>query len=76
MGVELDLNNALDQAIKLYKSKKITLHQKDAIWPYATLEEDPNGESIKYCGICFGYEGKLIPLFNEQCLICQQRGMK
>ena len=73
MSVELDLNKCFDQAMDFYKSKKATIHQNDNEWPYVSIKDDPNGENIQYCAICFGSEGKLIPLMAGTCLVCHKR---
>mgnify|MGYP006906763556 CR=1 FL=1 len=72
MSVNLDLNEALNSAIKIYNDKKITIHQEGKEFPYITIKDDPSG-NIKYCAVCFGYEGKLVPLYNEICVICAKR---
>ena len=73
MSISFDVNKAFDKAMDLYRSKKAEIHQDDG-YPYITIPDDPSGKNIKYCAICFGYEGKLIPLFDgETCLICHKR---
>lgn len=72
MSIELDLNQALSSVMKMYNDKKIVIHQDDKKFPYITIKDDPNGD-IKYCAICFSYEGKLVPLYNNMCCICAKR---
>ncbi|WP_455533015.1 hypothetical protein [Roseburia inulinivorans] len=72
MGMDFDINKMLDSAIKLYKDHNATIHQDDEHFPYVTLKDDPNG-NIKYCAVCFGYEGKLVPLCRNKCLVCSAR---
>ena len=48
MSVNLDLNEALNSAIKIYNDKKITIHQEGKEFPYITIKDDPSG-NIKYC---------------------------
>lgn len=38
---------------------------------YFTLKNDD--KKVRYCAICYGYEGKLVPIYQDGCLICQTR---
>lgn len=75
MAFNFDLYKAYEQAMDVYKEHHITITQPSNEFPYITIKDDPNGNNIKYCAICFGYEGKLVPLmFGERCIICTKRG--
>lgn len=44
-------------------------------YPYITLASDD--KKIRYCGICWGKNHKLIPLYNEfNCIVCRQEMRK
>lgn len=73
MNVSLDLNKAFEQTMKFYKEQKVKIVQENNQFPYLKIDNDPNGENIKYCVICFGYEGKLVPMFCNSCIICSKR---
>ena len=73
----LDLNEAFEKFISFSKQNKVVIHQEAGKVPYITINDDPNGDDIRYCATCFGYEGKFIPLYKQYyCNICKTRGHK
>ena len=69
----VDINKLIEQFKKTH-TDDLKIHQEKEKFPYITIKGDPNGENTKYCAICFGYEGKFIPLYDDRtCIICLNR---
>ena len=73
----LDLSaQALDMQAEIAALKEENAALKrEKEYPYITLASDD--KKIRYCGICWGKNRKLIPLYNElNCIVCRQEMRK
>lgn len=70
---ELKKEKALEEDIVFHKTEQVdVLHNE---YPYITRKSDLS--EIRYCGVCWGYEHKLVPLLdNLNCQICLNRRKK